>query len=270
MIKTTIKYKEERDLLNIICDSNIWYGIAAGREAIPEDGKFMATALSLFEIATSSNIVNIVEFQKLIGSIHANSGPIFPVNPFDYVIKNHDSSYNPDNKGIINVLIEFSKILAIENPEEVEFPQETEDQIKAKCQLERQASLNFADFGNSKADEIRKSINKGIGRKKHLEKDTTELTKEMFKSFIYDYLKDKDYEMDFSTFDWSQIELFLCVIDTYFKTLETTKNMKLHANDAVDILNMLYVTPGSKYYTHERNWRRYIQDDYRVAHYLYK
>lgn len=270
MVTTEINFKAKPKLLNVICDSNVWYGVAAGRETIADDVKYIATSLSIMEIASSSNMVDLEGYQKLIQVVYENTGPIIPVDPLDFVIMNHDSNYAPSNKPIINVLKEFSVILAIVDPNEVIIDEELKAKIQENCKIARKATVSFAEFGNQHINSIRKAINKGDGRKKHLQIDTTELIREMFKAIINDHLKDSEYEMDFTNFDWSQVELFICVIDNYFKKLETTKDMKVHANDAVDVLNMLYVTPGDKYHTFERSWRAYIENDERIAHYLYR
>jgi len=270
MVTTEINMYAKSRLLNVICDSNIWYGVAAGRETIADDVKYIATSLSIMEIASSSNMVDLVGYQKLIQAIYENTGPIIPENPLDFVIQNHDKSYRPDNDPINTILKEFSTILAIANPEEIILADELKTKIQENCRINRESTTNFADFGNEHINSIRKSINKEVGRKKHLQIDTTELIREMFKAIINDHLKDSEYEMDFTNFDWSQVELFICVIDNFFKKLETTKYMKVHANDAVDVLNMLYVTPGEKYHTLERSWRAYIENDERIAHYLYQ
>lgn len=48
---------------------------------------------------------------------------------------------------------------------------------------------------------------------------------------------------------WASLYVELCV-----------SKMKIQANDLYDLSNLVYVSPGDKYWTKEKRWQRIIQD----------
>jgi len=209
-------------------------------------------------------------YQDVLKAVYENCGPIIPINPFDFVLHNHDSNYPIDHRVTEKVLTDFTEILKRDIPEDAQLDEETKSKIIEDCQQSRGATGEFADFGTKKLAGIRKNINKGVGQKEHLKVDPTEINREMVKAFFNEHVKDMVYTIDFETFDWSRIELFMIVTENFFKKLETTKDMKIHPNDAVDWFNILYVTPEDQYLTCETSWRNYILSDNRIEHYLYR
>lgn len=255
----------------VICDSPVWYDLASGKYQHSNDSTLIATSLTLAEIASSPMMINDpVFYQNVIKAIYGYSGPIITSNPFDFVIANHDPSYKYDSSATKRILTDFSKIMNRDFSKDVKIEDELIQKIKKGCQEIRGKAQDFADFGNVHLPAIRKNINLGIGQTSHLEQDTTAMNRKMIEAVFKDYLKNVDYKMDFEGFDWQQIEFFMVVTELYFKKLETTKDMKIDRNDAVDWLNMLYVRPGDKFFTVEKKrWRPLILSDNRISHYLY-
>ena len=128
----------------------------------------------------------------------------------------------------------------------------------------------FAEYSNSKIGKIRSNINQGIGQKEHLKIDTTLINQEMVKSIFNEHVKVRNYTINWETFEWERIDLFMIVTQNFFAKVETTKGMKIKANDAIDWLNILYTSPNDKYLTIDGAWRGYIENDERISHYLYK
>lgn len=124
-------------------------------------------------------------------------------------------------------------------------------------------------MGNDDLIELRKRINIGLGAKAHLEIDTSEINKEMMKSILGEYALTNNYKINWDKFDWSRIELFMTVTEIFFKKLETTKGMKIKANDIVDWFNLLYVSPDDKYLTFDDRWRNFILNDERIRDYMF-
>lgn len=138
-----------------------------------------------------------------------------------------------------------------------------------KKQLEaRRGIREFAEYANNSLINIRKGI-KGEKKKAHRREDTTVITKKMINSWLYDYTGGSFYLQD--NFDWNQIDLCIFTFDQYFKELALKSNMKLEENDILDLLNLVYVSPNGKYWTHEkRKWARLIYEDDIYKNYLYK
>jgi len=257
---------------NIICDTNVWYGFNQGKPTEIENGYTLTpTFLTLAELATSGNIVHDLRlYQSTIQSVYDKGGAIIPLDPIEYVLSQQDSKYPVSENGIKKLLKDFSFVMSLKIDKKIEVKEDVKQEILERCRHDRLPSITFADFGNSKIDDIRKEINLGIGKKQHLLQDTSGLIKNMVISIFNEHVKDRNYSINWENFNWNKIELFLKVSDAFFKKVETTKGMKIKPNDAVDWLNILYVCPDDKYLTLEGAWRNYIEQDEEIKHYLYK
>lgn len=256
--------------MKIICDTNVWYNIASNSFSPSENIILTPTLLSLNEIATTDlSAGNPHLIQQVINSINKYGKEIIPVNPFDFIITKHDSSYQGDASLLNTILKEFTTVLSIDMGSNFKLSEEVKEKIKIASKEQREATKNFASFVNEHIISIQKSIIQASSTQKHLKKNTLPIIKEMVQNLLNDYLKSKSFSIDYNTFDWKEIELFLYTTENFFKHLETTKGMKFDPNDTVDWLNTLYVRPGSKYLTFERSWCRYIKNDVRTKNYLY-
>ena len=73
-------------MINVICDTNVWYWIANGQFTPPSNVKLIPTQFSLYELATSEQIAtNPRLVQKAIRAVHEYGIDILPVNPFDFI-----------------------------------------------------------------------------------------------------------------------------------------------------------------------------------------
>jgi hypothetical protein len=266
-VKITRVYEFKKPL--VICDTNVWYHIVDGSFNKPDDVLLIPTSFSLEEIATSKLMVhNTKYYQDVLRSIYDNCGPIIPNNPFDFVLNNLDNNYELNDENTEQLLKGFSELLS-RKVEDVEIDEELKNKIIKDCEESRKPTFEFAHFGNEEIFAIRKNINTGIGIKEHIKEDSTEINRQMLIVMFNTYADIKKYTINWSNFDWNQIELFMTVTEIYFKKLETTKGMKINANDLVDWFNLLYVTPTDKYLTFEDRWRNYIVNDERIKHYIY-
>lgn len=271
-MKITIREVINVSKKKVICDTNVWYGYNQDKPTeISDDYILIPTSLTLVELATSEVMVHDIKlFQNTVKTIYEKCGPIIPSDPIDYVLSQQDQIY-PTKDNVINKLLEgFSSLLDMKIDEKTVLDDDLKKKIIEQCKAYRKATGAFADFGNSKIDKIRKNINKGIGKKKHLEIDTTSQIKELVKSIFNEHTKDIEYTINWDKFDWGKIDLFMKVTESFLKKLETTNGMKIKANDEVDWLNMLYVSPDDKYLTLEGSWKDYIKNDDRIKHYLYE
>lgn len=263
-------YTEDKTNLHVICDTNVWYNISNGIYEKPSGVTFIATSLTLAELASSETMASsLYLYQSVLKSVHGNSGPIIPVNPFDFVLSNHDPEYPVDHLGTKKILEEFSKIMSADIPSGTELNESDKSKLIENCKNQRQATVDFAEYGTEELIQVRKNINRGVGKKEHVKIDAKEINCEMMKSILNDHAKKVDYYINFDSFNWTNIEFFMVVTENYFKKLETTKGMKIQPNDAVDWLNMLYVTPVDKYLTFEISWKKLIECDERTSKYMF-
>jgi hypothetical protein len=170
---------------------------------------------------------------------------------------------------LIKILADFGKLMNKKIDNNAEIDTELKEKVILECKNRRGVSQDLANIGNEDLMELRSRINKGLGKKEHLKVDTTEINKEMLKSLLNNYVLEKNYEIQWENFDWEKIELFMIVTEIYFKKLETTKDMKIKANDIVDWFNLLYVSPDDKYLTFDTRWKNYIVNDDRLNHYFF-
>ena len=102
----------------IICDTNIWYYIASKQISV-EKNILTATAFSIEELATSPSQVKDVKFyQEVIKAIKEYSTPIMALNPFDFVLSNHDNTFPNNEKYFEQILVYFTRILTSEIPDD--------------------------------------------------------------------------------------------------------------------------------------------------------
>jgi hypothetical protein len=271
MSKTRLRIIYKKVKPYIICDTNVWYEMSAGKFKKQEKYDLIPTSFSLVEIATSQAMVEELKFyQDTIKMIYENSGPIIPENPFDYILQNQYDDYETSKEVVSKILVDFGKIMEREIKSDDVVEEKLKQKIIEECQQHRGISQELADISNDDVFAIRKKINLGLGKKKHLKIETTEINQEMFKAILNNYVIGKKYSIDWEKFDWSKIELFMIVTEIYFKKLETTKGMKIKANDFVDWFNLLYVTPDDKYLTFDDRWKNFILNDERIVQYLFQ
>lgn len=270
-MKSLILFKSNSSKQRVICDTNVWYNIAIGNFIPPADVVLVPTSFTLFELVSTEKIASDPKLiQKVILAIRKYGRSIIPVNPYDFVIMNHDSSFKGDDKLTFKMLEEFSKVVNMDMSGEFELDSDLKKRISEQCKISREANENFANYCNDKLPELRKKIRATTGIKAHLMEDTSTRIKTMVLGFFTNYVKEQNINFDPEKIDEKNINLFLKVTENFFKHLETTKNMKVDVNDAIDWLNMLYVRPGDKYLTFEKSWKRYITEDSRIKDYLYQ
>ncbi len=255
----------------IICDTNVWYWIALGKYSPPDDVKLVPTLFSLYELVTTEQAVtNPILLQNAIKAVHQYGQEIIPVNPFDFVLSKQSSRFADwDYNMIKNILKTFEEMMRIDFSKIDYIPEDLDKKVRVESKLCRKGSLDFVEYCNSLLPEIRKNINKTIGRKKHLERGQKNINKDLVIGFLNAYLSKRKQSIEHEHFNWNLIELFLIVTENYFKHLETSKEMKVHPNDTTDWLNMMYVEPGDLYLTFENKWRNYIINDSRTSDYCY-
>lgn len=270
-METKFTSVEVSDKTKVICDTNVWYGFCQGRTTVLNENQILIpTSLTLVELAISEVLAHDIKlFQCTIKAIYDRGGPIIPEDPIDYVLSQQDPKFKPQERGIKDILHFFSQILSLDFSKNNRLDDKLKHDIIENSKNKRQARLDFADLVNSKINEIRKNINISIGKEQHLQIDTTDLIKSMTISIFNKHVQETGYNIDWENFDWKKIELFTKVTERFFKKIETTKDMKISPNDAVDWMNLLYVEPTHKYLTFEEAWRNYIKEDERIRHYLY-
>lgn len=256
----------------VICDTNVWYEMGAGRLSVSKEVKLVATYPSLEEIASSTNIADKPSaVQNAVKAFVENGAEFIENDPFTYFLTKLGVPLKTKNDNAKRMIKEFDKLLKIPTSELSQIDDATKHKIRMESQKNRAIKEEWAAFPNAVLPKIRKNINKSTGKKEHKKIPGLEMVKEMMLVFFNDFLTKNGFqEIEMEDLNWDEIELFICVTETFFKELEINKDMKIKSNDAVDWLNMMYVGKHDKYLTLEKRWVRYIEQDSRVSHYLFQ
>jgi hypothetical protein len=271
MAKTKFKIADKKEKPYIICDTNVWYQMSANKFKKPDEFNLIPTSFSLVELASSQSMAEQPKFyQNTVKVIYDNCGPIIRENPYDYILQKQFDDYKAENNDIVyKVLDGFGDLMNRDIKNDDDIDDKLKQKIIEECRNERGVTQELANLGNEELLGLRKRINTGIGQKEHLKIDASEINRKMFMSLVNQYASIKKYQVDWSKFDWSMIELFMICTELYFRKLEVTKGMKIRANDIVDWFNLLYVSPEDKYLTFDDRWRNFILNDERISRYLF-
>ena len=239
--------------MEIICDTNIWYGIGndlIDKPLIGEDDKFIATFNSLDELSFTENLINNYDStQKAIramfefSSKHALFEP-----PFVYLKVMSDNSYHYDiganHKGIIDITQKIARGYTIDK---IDFFEEI-------VRNRKESLKNAADFFN---DYVQEHIKPNIKNKKaHRKENSIPLNRELINQFVSIQTGSDGLN---ENYNWGEIELFEKVLKQFFNDIETgAKKIKL--NDWFDLFLLAYVSPRRKVWTREKYWIRLIKE----------
>jgi hypothetical protein len=232
----------------IICDTNIWYGIARG-ELKPTTSLLVPTFTAMMELAKTENhrdipelvasaIVEMVKYKQ-----HSRMAP-----PFVYLKRLDDRSYNYDLKAMhgqeLQVIDAIAKGMRVE-ASNVEAYLSCFDKIRG--------GLNdLADFMNAGAAPIKA---RKINTKAHRKEDPTPLNRDLMNQFVGYTCEGESLS---ESFDWNKVELLMSVMRVWYNDLELS-GLKVQPNDIFDLYQMVYVQPGDLFWTLEGKWIRFIK-----------
>ncbi len=236
-----------------ICDSNIWYDLHELSDSEKKSGDLVLTPLVIKEIANSPKLINKFDkLQKACENIFKYSNDLILDTPLEYLLKLDNQTYN-DSTPYKNLSQEFDVISKISDGEKIR------DDKKEELKLHINRIRETISTGTSQVQDMLIKVRENIkDRRRHRQQDTIEITKELIQKVFIEIPTNNQYALS-DNFDWSQIELFVYTLDTFFKELEVNITMKIEDNDWVDIFNMLYVTPDDKYFTNDTTWIRIIK-----------
>ncbi len=239
--------------MEIICDTNIWYGLGNGfinPSLIGEGNKLIATFNNIDEFSRTTNLIdNPDETRKSIQSMFKHSGkhPIIEP-PLFYLRKLSDDTYSyeitEDDEAMQLITEKIAKGHKIDVSKSEQYRQYSE---KRKANLQ-----SVADIFNKESLRIKSNIK---DKKKHRKVSSIELIRGILSLFV----KKQTGEGLYNDFDFEQIELLENAIDCFFKELETGATV-MTANDWYDLFNMAYVSPERKYWTGDKKWIRLIKE----------
>jgi hypothetical protein len=142
----------------VICDTNVWYGIATNIYTPDSESILIPTSFSLYEIVSTELIAsNPHLIQNVVKAVKNYGREIIPVNPFDFIISNYDSNYQGDTSITHSILNEFSNLLNINMDDDFKVAADIKNKIIESAKASRSATYDFAAFGTEQIRIIHKT-----------------------------------------------------------------------------------------------------------------
>lgn len=256
--------------IKIICDTNIWYNLGDGRidSKVAEENHLVATFYTFEELNTTYNILN--DSDKVIKTSQAiiqYSKEQILENAILYLARTMDKFFVDErytyNLGMRN----WNEVrLLARTPVGSKFPQWVVDMYEENIKNREKEGVDIAKAENLLSDSVRQEAKKAYKKDKQ---NYFDAVANNIVSLLGLYLKEFTKEkVEFpSDYKFEQIELFLNAYVEYFFRLDVG-GMRVQANDAYDLYNLIYVKPGMKYWTLENRWLTIIKDS-GMGHYLF-
>jgi len=239
----------------IICDTNIWYNIAD--RIIPPNhfvkNNLIITQVVIQELCTSPRTLTksnlLVETCGAI-CLFAKEATLY--NPYNYLINNYadDTETSKIIYQICDIAQRHSLAKSLLNNDNL-LRNSLEKTLKAYFAERQRSTKSFEKFISDFRQKNNLYDKNIIRRSKNI--DTLAYRKQLIINF-FGYTKE-----DASRIKWNQHELFLKTFDHWMKELETGAKV-YKDNDWEDYLNLIYVLPNMKYWTHEKKWILMIWD----------
>lgn len=248
--------------MDVICDTNIWYGIGGGyiKHKEDEEIKLWGTHLSIDELSKSEKLLSpsLRDFvRKAIQEMIKNKNVLYE-HPFFRVLVESKKDYKYDTKEKDGKLLEFTQLIA--NHHDID--EEANVEKFKNYVVDRKARIQAGtDFFSGIINNYKDTLKKPSPSKK----DNNPVVIREFIKLIVKSVTKEDLPHDF---DWSRIELFEKTLDHYFSKLENSE-MKIKNNDWLDLAFLVYVRPGQKIWTKDKRLKALIKEC-GLAEYLFE
>jgi len=237
--------------MKVICDTNIWYLIGDNKiqlETLTGNTELVATFNNIDELSRTFNLIDKSQYVRgALAAIFKNSSKVIFEPPLIHLKKISDSGYEYDIKTKHGQLLEFTQLIA----NGYDLDEAKKDDFRKYCEQRVEGLQNAAELWNSKAEEIK---GKKIDKKKHRKENSIPLNRSLISLMVKSMTKAEGIPNGFS---WDSIELFENTLKAFFNELELS-SMKIQANDWFDLLQLLYVQPGSLLWTRDSKWKMII------------
>ncbi|SKC47143.1 hypothetical protein [Ohtaekwangia koreensis] len=253
---------------DVICDTNIWYYLGDGTidPNSLKDYSLIATFYNFEElITTPNNLTNFQQVRRAAKAIVNYSSKQYLENAFLYLANQITPNYE-DTK--------YGYNLGIRNWAEIRRMAALDDSFQLTPELKAEYEKNAINRGKQgqQVAQIENDFvtNVKAHSKKVWKTNSSKYFKERFKGILLelnDYLKMfSDGRIEMQGKHIKQVELFLTAFLQFSKNTEVAKWV-VKPNDAYDLYNLIYVKPGSKYFTRENRWKNLIAEA-GLDHYL--
>ncbi|OIN56324.1 hypothetical protein [Arsenicibacter rosenii] len=241
----------------IICDINIWYMLSDGR-ILPEsvkDEQLIGTYINGYEFCCTPNILkDYNKFRNAVKAFKQYPRKYFGEWPVEYIkmlsnLKSCIPGWDQMNRKLDEVI----------NTEEFQVSEVTRTEYSRYTDELAKAVIPFMEMVEKHREQIlvkaihKKRMNDPLVRVQHKEVTVNVLNQLMGSNNI----------------DWGKFELFVNTFDEWLRQLSIQPSLKMTSNDWNDLMNLVYVQPGSKYWTHDNKKTKVFIRDCGCGHYLF-
>ncbi|MFT4169804.1 MAG: hypothetical protein QM653_11870 [Dysgonomonas sp.] len=245
----------------IVLDTNILYylGNEDGLYDKVKDLNLIPNYINLWELSHSDNLLNREEnVRNAIRKMFPYQDNIIFEPPFIHLLKLKYKKYRfeifPNLKYILDFTSRIAKGESIDENERERFKEYIDESKKG-----------INEFTSSVTEEANKISKRLHDKKAHRKKHSIPYIANFINALIQNESNNK---RSLEGFNLKRIELFICTMDAFFKSLETGER-NVEPNDWNDLFVLLYVQPGDKFWTRERKWKNLIKAA-GCEHYLYQ
>lgn len=232
----------------IICDTNIWYGIAR-EELKPTTPLLVPTFTAMIELAKTENHRDFPELvASAIGEWVKYKENSRMVPPFVYLKRLDNPSYSYDLKAVHGPTLKVISAIA----KGMRVDASNVDAYLNCFESIRDGLNDLAEFMNAGAAPIKA---RRINTKAHRKEDPTPLNRDFVSRFVGYTCGGEPLS---EGFDWNKVELLMAVLRVWHNELELS-GLKVQPNDIFDLYQMAYVQPGDMFWTLEGKWIRLIK-----------
>lgn len=256
----------------IICDTNIWYDIANQKidTNLIKSHKLIATSVNVQELASTPYLTEDINLlARTISALKKNHYSVYKANPFEHIISIFHSNFKPNHDINNRLLHEFDIFLSMDIQK---ISDANLKNTKKDLKKHFRDQMSVVDPINLALPKIKLKVKQQGGKNIRKKINTTESWKGFISKMVSVYSKqylDREYTLDLKNPLWEQLKFFLLTFDKYFLMLEIEHDRKFDKNDWGDLLNLVYVQPGSKYWTSEKKWNNLFKSDKTLSNYIF-
>lgn len=263
----------EKGKIKIICDTNIWYDLGNGVSFINtiEDYNLCCTFLNLYELIHTDMLkINFNKVQKACNAIF-NFASCFILEPPYLHLKNllypYHLEYSKTNFiEAIRTLINLERLdndMFTELGNYLEIKDDTLNKFFVKhITDEINKTHDFFNLDIVNRAQYKKDIKTFENRKKKINNIRKQIITEL--NNVYPLIDNNSFNDSF----WENINVYINARMHYFQKLKLYPNMNPEKNDAVDMLNLIYVNENCLYWTKDNRWKTILSET-KLGQYLF-
>lgn len=236
--------------MKIIADTNIWYAFSQDKELLNsvKDKNICPTYVNIFELFKTYNLLCNEELvRSSMRSLFEFLDNVIYEPSFIHIAQLHkEYDFDIDDKigWLLDRTSSFASGAMVDRTNIEQFTQ-------ALSHFEQPLKIAAINYNNLAVD-VKENID--VHERKEVVPDYNEIFE-----CIDSYVKvATEGAIDLEGFDFDNVELFYKTFWQFLREIEVT-SMKIQPNDWLDLLILVYVQPGDKYWTKEKRWKNLIK-----------